>query len=65
MNRQPMLFEYNYVEPKDLEVIYDRGIIRIRALNKCLFGVMRAPAPEKDVFEAYEIQIHTPSEHFM
>jgi len=59
-----MTFEYCFVDVRDLEVVHDRGILRIRPLHGKSFGIMRPPPPQRDIFEAFEIQIHTPAEHF-
>jgi len=63
--KKPVLFDYNYLEPDEMEVVYDRGVIRIRSLKDKNFGKISMPDPSNDVFEAFELQIHTPAEHFM
>jgi hypothetical protein len=44
------------LEAKEIEVVNDRGIIRIRAIAGKSFGKLTLPEEQKgDVFEAYEI----------
>lgn len=50
-----MKFDYNYLEPEHLEMVYDREVIRIRPKNQKSFGIITMPEPLKEVFEAYEI----------
>lgn len=60
---QNMLYEYKWVEPQDMRVSFDRGAIRIKAINKASFGFMRAPQPSNLLFEVDEIIFRTPGEH--
>jgi hypothetical protein len=54
--KHPAKFDYNYLEAKEIEVVNDRGIIRIRAIAGKSFGKLTLPEEQKgDVFEAYEI----------
>lgn len=58
----PMAFEYRYVEKDDLDFIYERGALRLRAKNEQNFGELK-DADSGQIYEAYEIVFHTPGEH--
>lgn len=60
--------DYHEIDNDDLDLIYDRGIIRIvpEKDNKDkdkTWGTLSA-YDDSQIFEAYEIQIHTPAEHY-
>lgn len=44
-----------------MEVVYEINLCRIRTLNNKIFGTIKDV--DDTVYEAYEIQIHTPGEH--
>jgi carbonic anhydrase len=44
-----------------MEVVYEINLCRIRTLNNKIFGTLKDV--DNTVYEAYEIQIHTPGEH--
>jgi len=46
---------------KMIKIIYDINIVRIRAAEKNNFGTIEDL--DRTVYEAHEIQFHTPSEH--
>jgi carbonic anhydrase len=45
-----------------MELIFESGMIRIRAINEKTFGTL-SYADGEQVYEAYEIVFHTPGEH--
>lgn len=38
---EQFIFEYHYVEKKDLEVVYFANAIRLRTINNKIFGYMK------------------------
>lgn len=54
-------FAYMNVSASDMEVVYEINLCRIRTLNNKIFGTLKDV--DNTVYEAYEIQIHTPGEH--
>jgi len=49
------------VSKDDLEAVYETNLFKIRTKNDKLFGYLTEVNGQ--IYEAYEIQFHTPGEH--
>ena len=54
-------FEYQYVDPESLEVIYDLNLLRIRPKSGAKMG--KLADVDGTTYEVTEVLFHTPSEH--
>ena len=56
-------FEFHTIKKEEMELIFETNLLRMRTTDKEKHVISSIQDPEGNLFNAYEVQIHTPAEH--